>query len=155
MSQQLTNARTPYALVHMMAAHTASHYELIAQGSGCTWSVCHVHFCFSPAGCSLFWISEILTGIDHAFYWSLLTGIVGLVQFKMNQLRSYQFSGHENYTFKRWLLSFLRNEMALHLLQLHYCHHQPCQNYKTPTCLYCTDIRIIISFLVVQIDYST
>ena len=31
----LTNARTPYALVHMMASHTAFDYELVTQGSGC------------------------------------------------------------------------------------------------------------------------
>ena len=39
-----TNTRTPYALVHMMAAHTAFDYELVTRGSGCTWSLCHFHF---------------------------------------------------------------------------------------------------------------
>ena len=41
-----THARTPYALVHMMAAHTAFDYELVTRGSGCTWSLCHVPFSF-------------------------------------------------------------------------------------------------------------
>jgi len=40
----LTNARTPYVLVHMTAAHTAFDYDLVTQGSGYTWSLCHVHF---------------------------------------------------------------------------------------------------------------
>ena len=37
-----THARTPYALVHTMAAHTAFDYKLVTRGSGCTWSLCHV-----------------------------------------------------------------------------------------------------------------
>jgi len=43
--KRLTNARTPYALVHMMAVHTVFDYEVVTLGSGCTWSLCHVHFC--------------------------------------------------------------------------------------------------------------
>jgi len=42
--KQLTNTRTPYALLHMMGAHTAFDYELVTRGSGCTWYLCHVHF---------------------------------------------------------------------------------------------------------------
>jgi len=41
---------------------------------------------------------DALTGTDRAFYWLLLTGIDGPIRFKMNQLRSYQVSEHENYT---------------------------------------------------------
>ena len=55
----LTNARTPYVLAHMTAAHTAFHYELLTWRSGCTWSLCHVPLCFSPASCSLYRISEM------------------------------------------------------------------------------------------------
>ena len=73
----LTNTRTPYALVHMMAVHTAFYNELVSRGSGCSGSLSHVH---------VHW--DILTGIDHAFYWSLLTGIDGPVCFKTSQLRS-------------------------------------------------------------------
>jgi len=42
--KQLTNARTPYVLVHVVAAHTAFDYELVTRGNDCTWSLCHVHF---------------------------------------------------------------------------------------------------------------
>jgi len=44
----------------------------------------------------------LTTGIDHAFYWSLLTGIDGPVRFKSNQLRSYQVPECENYTSEKW-----------------------------------------------------
>jgi len=83
----LTNTRTPYALVRMMAAHTAFHNELVTRGSGCTWSLCHVH---------VHW--DVLTGIDRPFYWSLLIGIDGPIRFKTSQLRSYQIPKRENYT---------------------------------------------------------
>ena len=66
-----TNARTPYALVHMMAMHTAFHNELVTWGSGCTWSLGHVH---------VHW--DVLAGFHRAFYLSLLTGIDGPVRFK-------------------------------------------------------------------------
>ena len=42
--KRLTNSRTPYALVHTMAAHTAFDYDLVTRGSSCNWSLCHVHF---------------------------------------------------------------------------------------------------------------
>ena len=52
----LTNTRTPYALVHMMAVHTAFHNQLVTRGCGCTWSLRYVH---------VHW--DVLTGIDCAF----------------------------------------------------------------------------------------
>ena len=37
--KRLTDARTPHALVHMMAVHTAFDYKLVTRGSSCTWSL--------------------------------------------------------------------------------------------------------------------
>jgi len=50
--KRLTNTRTLYVLVHMMATYTAFDYELVTWGNCCTWSLCHVHF--HGLRCSLF-----------------------------------------------------------------------------------------------------
>ena len=98
----LTNTRTPCVLVHVMAAHTEFHYELVTRSSGCTLPLCHVHFRFSPPVVLLNqW--NVLIGIDCTFYCLILTGIDGLMRFKTNQLRSYQVPERENYTSEQWL----------------------------------------------------
>ena len=68
-------------------SHTHCNNELVTWGSVCTWSLCHVHV-----------HRDVLAGIDHAFYWLLLTGIDGPKHFKISQLRSYHVPECENYT---------------------------------------------------------
>ena len=115
-----------------------------------------------PLPCSLSFFSSqlffiliqwnVLTGIDRAFYWSFLTGIDGLLCFKMNQLRSYQVPERENYIFKQWLNFSLFREAKWPSTSSTSTVAILVPKLEPPTCLYCTDIRIIISFLAVRID---
>ena len=144
--KRLTNTRTPYALVHMTATLTAFHYELVTRGSACTWSLCHV-VCTESV--------RILRGIDHAFYWLLLTGIDGPDLYALKRT-SWEATRSPNvrttppnndftapfFREAKWPPTSSGSTVAI----------VSRAKTKMPTCLYCTDIRIIISFLAVRID---
>jgi len=140
--KQLTNARTPYALVHMMAAHTASHYELVSWGSGCTYLV-HL-----PCSLSFFssWLFFVLNQWDLDRHWSCFLLATLDRHSSCFLLATLDRHWWTFYTLK-WTSSeatsspdvrtthsnddyslFSRNEMALHLPQLYCCHREPCQN---------------------------
>ena len=152
----LTNARTPYVLVHMMATHTAFHYELVTQGSGCTctWSLCHVHFCFSPAGYSLYWVSEMSWRASIVLFigcsWQALMDLYALKRTSLEATRSPNVRTtppNDDFTVLffqevKWPSTSSGSTVAVISRA----------NTNMPTCLYCTDIRIIISFLAVRID---
>ena len=94
-SQNVSNS-SPMQGLHMRLytwwPRTVFHYELVTRGSGCTWSLCHVHFRFSPASCSLYWISEmswqalIVPFIGHS--WQILMNLYALKRTSSEATRS-------------------------------------------------------------------
>ena len=68
-SQDVSNGSPAWGLhvVHMMAMHTAFHYRLLTRGSGCTWSLCHVHFCFLYSISEMSWQALIVLFIGRSW----------------------------------------------------------------------------------------
>jgi len=151
--KRLTNARTPYVLVHMMAVHTAFDYELVTRGSSCTWLLCHLHFCFSPHGCSTesvrcldrHWLHFLLDALDRHL-WTPYT--LKRTSSEATRPPSVRTTPPNNdftallYWEAKWPSTSSGSTVAI----------VSRAKAKMPTCLYCTDIRLIISFLVVWID---
>ena len=138
----LTNTRTPHVLVHMVVMHTVFYYELVAQGSSCTQSLCHVHFHFSPASWSLYWISEMsLTGIARAFYWQALMDLYALRWISSEATRSLNVRItplNNDFTAllfweAKWPSASSTSTVTI----------VSCAKTKMPTCLYCTDNNFI------------